>query len=52
MRDYPLLNELFELELPRLGAASKLDNSKTAGAASTPIPGDFIFNGNKTNVGM
>lgn len=44
-------NELYELEFPRIGAASRLENSKTVGDASTPLPGDFIFNGKK-KVGM
>lgn len=47
MRDRPLLIEHCELELPSLGAASRLDNSKITGDASKPFPGDFIFDGNK-----
>ena len=47
MRDRPLPNEHHELELSRVGAASRLDNSETAGDASKPFPGDFIFDGNK-----
>ena len=47
MRDRPSFNEYFELELSRLGAASRFDDSETPGDASIPFSGNFISYGNE-----